>query len=143
MVTGVHRHRPWTRFAHRNLFAHRMLNGTRVCRIATVLALSLTPAGCIHRTWHTPEEVRAAFGEAAIIGASPDQAIAVLRKVRLRNGDSIQVGAFEPDRHRIEASVSPGKRTWFTRWAIDVTVKFDSTAKATNLEIAYSAINPM
>lgn len=121
----------------------KMAMSSRFPRLLVLLTLCLPVAACVSRTWHTPDEVRAAIDESAIIGASPDQAIAALRRVRLKNGDSIEVGSFEPRQRRVAASVSPGKRTWFTRWAIDVTVSFDSAQKATNLDIAYSAINPL
>ena len=98
---------------------------------------------CVRTSRHTPGEVRAAIGEARIHGMSPEQVIGLLRAVRLAHGDSIDVGDFQLDRLRIESSVSPAGRTLFIRWAIDVTVTFDSAKRATGLEVDYSAINPL
>jgi hypothetical protein len=74
---------------------------------------------------------------------SPEEAIVRLRGVRLTHGDSIDVGNFNPDRRVIESIVDPAGRTLFTRWVIDVTVKFDSSRKATAIDVDYSAINPL
>ncbi|MGH7689013.1 MAG: hypothetical protein ACREN3_05355, partial [Gemmatimonadaceae bacterium] len=120
-----------------------MLKLIRAVGFGFVLALGPVATGCISQTRHTVEEVREALAKAPIVGSSPQQVISLLGRVRLAHGDSIDVGSYYPKSHRIFASVSPARRSWFTRWAIDVTVTFDSVDKAKNVDVEYSAISPM
>jgi len=87
--------------------------------------------------------VQTAIRNAGIIGKEPEQVGDLLRNIRLRNNDSISVSSYEPEYFRIEAAVSPARRTWWTRWQIDVIVSFDSTKKATAVKVDYTAINPL
>ena len=116
--------------------------GGELARLLVALMLSILASGCIYRTWHTPAEVRGAIGESRVLGRSPAQVVSLLRRVRLKRGDTIQV-AFYPDIRQIQASVSHARRTLWVLWDIDVTVTFDSTLKATGLDVEYDAVNPL
>ena len=117
--------------------------GGELARLLAVLMLSILASGCIDRTWHTPEEVRGAIGEDRILGRSPAQVVSLLRRVRLKRDDSLQVSSFYPDIRQIQASVAHARRTLWVLWDIDVTVTFDSTLKATGLDVEYDAVNPL
>jgi|SRR6185437_10738829 hypothetical protein len=114
-----------------------------IARSTLLIALCTIGAACVYRTRHTTEEVQTAIRNAGIIGKEPEQVGDLLRNIRLRNNDSISVSSYEPEYFRIEAAVSPARRTWWTRWQIDVIVSFDSTKKATAVKVDYTAINPL
>ena len=120
-----------------------MSSWTRGARIPTAFVVWLLVGGCVNRTWHTPEEVRRAIDDRSMLGATAERAVAVLTHVRLQNGDSITVGSFDVRRGRLEASVPHARRTWFTRWDIDISVTFDSTKRVQRVDVVYGAVNPM
>jgi|SRR6185437_3888510 len=87
-----------------------------IARSTLLIALCTIGAACVYRTRHTTEEVQTAIRNAGIIGKEPEQVGDLLRNIRLRNNDSISVSSYEPEYFRIEAAVSPARRTWWTRW---------------------------
>src|SRR5262245_16726859 len=102
-------------------------------------------AACGSRNFerHTPDEVRSAIKEAGVIGSSPDSALARLRRIRLTNGDSLEVGEYvdDADRRVIEVGVSDAKRTGRTVWSINAFVLFGASHKADSLDVHFSADN--
>ena len=110
---------------------------------ATLLVTTLLAAGCVYYTRTTPEQVRQAIAKAGVLGNPPEEAIKRLREVRLPSGQELKVGPFTPDFSIVEATVEDARRTIMTRWTVDVVVTFDSTRRATHIDVRYSAVNPM
>jgi len=96
-------------------------------------------------THHTDDEVRGALQHAGIIGAGPDPVEKTLRNIRLKGGEALEVGQFIEDGNLrlIEATVEDAKRTGVTLWMVNIVITFDSTKKASDVDVKFSAVNPM
>src|SRR5262249_40868317 len=84
---------------------------------AGLIALGVA-AGCLNYTRVTTEQVQRAIEEAHVIGATPEDAIARLRAIRLADGQRLGVSDHLKSRNIVEAGVKDARRTWLTRWSV-------------------------
>lgn len=112
--------------------------------MAVTLVASFLSVGCVGYTRHTPDEVRNAVLRAGVIGQYPTDVITKLRAIRLSRNDSLVVDdQLDEEKRLVTASVLNARRTWFSRWSVNVFVSFDTEGKATKLDVHYSVDNPM
>jgi hypothetical protein len=116
---------------------------SRLFRICLLALATLVAQGCEKSSEHSLEEVRGAVAAANLEGQQPDTVIARLRAIRLARGDTLRVGRFieDGDRRVVEAAVWDAFRTTVT-WNVNIFVLFDSTRRATKVEVEASTTAP-
>jgi hypothetical protein len=87
--------------------------------------------------------VRVAILRAGVIGQPPREVESRLRALRFREGWRLEVGSFDSSRAEIGASMRDSKGVAPDGWWVNVSVKFDSSRKAVDVEAHESAVNPL
>lgn len=116
---------------------------TRVAARALCTVFVAFISSCASYTRATPASVRQAIVAAGVLGTTPDETVAKLHTVRLPSAGRLIVGSYLPDRKVVEASLPNARKPWFSTWSINVVVRFDSTSRASELDVHYSADSPL